>query len=158
MQLGFTPLHWASNYGHTECVRLLVEAGADVAVKDWQERTALDLACESPASRPSPAAGCSWEWGSQRRLAIALCELGMQVLPAVWRVATTMLDSFAMSDCVQLEGVCGHTRATSQVSGVNRCAEGGRGSLRKRSAQSAAIARGVATGVTVYSAVRYPMP
>ena len=38
---GRTALYWASRNGHTDCVKLLIEAKADVNAKDSDGRTAL---------------------------------------------------------------------------------------------------------------------
>ncbi|KAI9930777.1 hypothetical protein MW887_011534 [Aspergillus wentii] len=43
---GQTPLHAASNCGRYECVKLLLDAGADVSVDDNTERTALHMAAQ----------------------------------------------------------------------------------------------------------------
>ena len=44
---GKRPLHEAAANGHTECVRLLVEAGADVAARDNEGKTPAEHAAES---------------------------------------------------------------------------------------------------------------
>ncbi len=41
---GQTALICASMEGHVEVARLLVEAGADLSIKDWSGKTALDWA------------------------------------------------------------------------------------------------------------------
>jgi ankyrin repeat protein len=41
---GYTALMAASEYGHREIVKLLIEAGADVNAADWYGRTALGWA------------------------------------------------------------------------------------------------------------------
>ncbi|KAL2268273.1 hypothetical protein VTJ83DRAFT_3119 [Remersonia thermophila] len=43
---GMAALHRAAMFGRTECVKLLVEAGADVTLRDKEGYTALQLACE----------------------------------------------------------------------------------------------------------------
>jgi ankyrin repeat protein len=43
---GMTPLMWAVRNGRTEVVRLLVAAGADVNLRNAEDRTALDEALE----------------------------------------------------------------------------------------------------------------
>jgi ankyrin repeat protein len=43
---GYTALMAASEYGHTEIVKLLLEAGADVNARHWDDATALDFALE----------------------------------------------------------------------------------------------------------------
>ena len=40
------PLHWAAARGHTECVKLLLKAGADVHARDARGRTCEDLATQ----------------------------------------------------------------------------------------------------------------
>ncbi|XP_023933463.1 ankyrin repeat, SAM and basic leucine zipper domain-containing protein 1 [Lingula anatina] len=32
---GMTPLHWAADHGHTQCVQLLLQHGADTMIQDW---------------------------------------------------------------------------------------------------------------------------
>jgi hypothetical protein len=44
--LGCTPLHFAADHGRIEIVRLLIELGANVEVKDDKGRTLLDVARE----------------------------------------------------------------------------------------------------------------
>ena len=41
---GRTPLHWAVINGHREAIVTLVEAGSDIALRDKQHESALDLA------------------------------------------------------------------------------------------------------------------
>jgi ankyrin repeat protein len=41
---GYTPLHWAAEYGHTEMVRMLIVKGADINVRSYDGWTPLDLA------------------------------------------------------------------------------------------------------------------
>lgn len=43
---GRTALHRAAFNGHGECVKLLLEAGADPRVKDRQGETAFDIATD----------------------------------------------------------------------------------------------------------------
>ena len=43
----WAPLHWAASYGHVDCVKLLIEAGANVSVVSDQGVTPLDLAFQS---------------------------------------------------------------------------------------------------------------
>jgi len=47
---GETPLHWAARYDDMEIVRLLIEAGADVTVKDREGRTPLSRISPSQAN------------------------------------------------------------------------------------------------------------
>lgn len=42
--LGWTPLHWASKYCNLETLRLLLEAGANVAIRNNKNELASDLA------------------------------------------------------------------------------------------------------------------
>lgn len=41
---GFTPLHLATDRGHTHVVRFLLESGADKSIQDTEGATALDTA------------------------------------------------------------------------------------------------------------------
>jgi ankyrin repeat protein len=41
---GRTPLHYAADCGHMDCVRLMIEYGGDVTLQDSQGKSALDLA------------------------------------------------------------------------------------------------------------------
>ena len=43
---GWTPLHWAARWGHTEVAQALLEAGADVNAKNELGQTPLDMAAE----------------------------------------------------------------------------------------------------------------
>ena len=47
-KLGDTPLHAASWKGRLECVRTLIEAGADVHIRNRAGRKAVDLAAADP--------------------------------------------------------------------------------------------------------------
>ena len=47
-KLGDTPLHAASWKGRLECVRALIEAGADVHIRNRAGRKAVDLAAADP--------------------------------------------------------------------------------------------------------------
>ena len=48
---GNTPLHWAVEKGHPECIRILCESGASVEVREmWQSWTPLMLAVLVPVS------------------------------------------------------------------------------------------------------------
>ena len=47
LQNGKTPLHEAAAAGYAECVRLLVDAGADTGAVDDNGKTPRDLAAES---------------------------------------------------------------------------------------------------------------
>ncbi|KAL8626961.1 hypothetical protein Q9189_007349 [Teloschistes chrysophthalmus] len=49
-QYGWTPLHWAASYGHLDCVRLLLESGADPDSVSDQRVTPLDLALQADQS------------------------------------------------------------------------------------------------------------
>jgi ankyrin repeat protein len=40
---GWTPIHWAAHNGHTECVRMLVEAGANINSMSDTSKTPLDM-------------------------------------------------------------------------------------------------------------------
>ena len=44
---GYTALMAASEYGHTEIVKLLIEAGTDVNARHWDDATAFDFALEA---------------------------------------------------------------------------------------------------------------
>jgi ankyrin repeat protein len=48
MEAGRAPLHLAAKDGHLGVVKLLIEAGADVNLRDAEGKTALDLAGERP--------------------------------------------------------------------------------------------------------------
>jgi ankyrin repeat protein len=41
---GYTPLHDAIWHGHTECAKILLDAGVDTSLKAWDGMTPLDLA------------------------------------------------------------------------------------------------------------------
>lgn len=60
---GMTPLHWAAVKGSKPCIRHLVEAGADLYIKEEQGKTARDMAEELkglvPYSRGLEEAGYS---------------------------------------------------------------------------------------------------
>uniref|UniRef100_A0A1L8DZ93 Acyl-CoA-binding domain-containing protein 6 n=1 Tax=Nyssomyia neivai TaxID=330878 RepID=A0A1L8DZ93_9DIPT len=43
---GQTPLHYAAFCGHPKCAKILLDAGADVTIKDSQGSTCLDVACD----------------------------------------------------------------------------------------------------------------
>merc|ERR1712078_113458 len=45
-EYGATPLHWASQEGYTDIVKLLIEKGADVNAKDEEGKTPLNWASE----------------------------------------------------------------------------------------------------------------
>ncbi len=42
--IGYTPLHWAASHGNLETIQILVEAGADPTVADYQGRLPIDVA------------------------------------------------------------------------------------------------------------------
>lgn len=46
-ELGMSPLHWAVQVQSLELVHLLIEARADVTLKDSAGKTALDLALQN---------------------------------------------------------------------------------------------------------------
>ena len=41
-----TPLHFASGFGHIDCIEILLSDGADCEMKDIAERTAYVWVCE----------------------------------------------------------------------------------------------------------------
>lgn len=43
---GWASLHWAAANGHVECVRLLLQLGAEVSPRSDTSKTPLDLAIE----------------------------------------------------------------------------------------------------------------
>ena len=49
-QYGWAPLHWAASYGHIDCVKLLLEAGAEPNTVSDQRVTPLDLATQADQS------------------------------------------------------------------------------------------------------------
>lgn len=42
-----TPLHWAAEYGHEDCVRLLLEHGADPGAVNKFDKTADQIAFDN---------------------------------------------------------------------------------------------------------------
>ena len=74
---GMTPLHWAAVKGSKPCLRHLVEAGADLYVKEEQGKTARDMAEELkgivPYTRAMEEAGYSVDGA---RLSSRLSEVG----------------------------------------------------------------------------------
>lgn len=44
---GYTALHMASNEGHFEVVKFLLEKGADINIQSWACGTALQMACKA---------------------------------------------------------------------------------------------------------------
>lgn len=50
---GFTALHMSANGGQVEEVALLIKYGADKSIKDYQDRTALDLAKKKSIEAPN---------------------------------------------------------------------------------------------------------
>ena len=51
LQDGKTPLIWATEYGHTTTVQLLLERGADPFIKDNEEKIAYDYAKDDETVR-----------------------------------------------------------------------------------------------------------
>ena len=55
---GWTPLHWAANYGHAEAIKLLASAresggfGANTSATDWQKMTGVILCVCTPPTHP----------------------------------------------------------------------------------------------------------
>jgi ankyrin repeat protein len=45
---GTTPLMWAASLSGDDTMRMLVKHGADLTLRDWQDRTALDYARDHP--------------------------------------------------------------------------------------------------------------
>ncbi|XP_059614829.1 acyl-CoA-binding domain-containing protein 6 [Phlebotomus argentipes] len=43
---GQTPLHYAAFCGHPKCAEMLLDAGADTSIKDDQDQTCHDVACD----------------------------------------------------------------------------------------------------------------
>uniref|UniRef100_A0A6B2E6V5 Acyl-CoA-binding domain-containing protein 6 n=1 Tax=Phlebotomus kandelakii TaxID=1109342 RepID=A0A6B2E6V5_9DIPT len=43
---GQTPLHYAAFCGHSKCAQILLDAGANAKIKDSQEQTCHDIACD----------------------------------------------------------------------------------------------------------------
>jgi ankyrin repeat protein len=65
---GFTPLHYAAFFGHTDAARLLLERGADLEVPARNEQFALE-------ARPLHSALA----GSQKEVALVLLDAGAEV-------------------------------------------------------------------------------
>lgn len=42
-----TPLHWAAGQNSLQCVKALIDAGADANARDWAQHTPLHWACPS---------------------------------------------------------------------------------------------------------------
>jgi ankyrin repeat protein len=61
----YTDLHFASEHGHLENVKFLVEKGADISAKDGDEKTALHLASENGHFNP---AQCLLENGADSKV------------------------------------------------------------------------------------------
>jgi len=47
---GWTALHAAAQYGHTECLQLLIKNGADIKIQNFFGETALDFARKSQST------------------------------------------------------------------------------------------------------------
>jgi len=57
---GQTPLMLAASYGNIDCLRLLLDANADVGLRDRRDNTALIVAAKVHVSRwHRPTAACS---------------------------------------------------------------------------------------------------
>ena len=55
-QNGATPLWKAACYGHLDCVRLLVEAGANKNIVDNNGRKPIDIVCEATSNKANKGA------------------------------------------------------------------------------------------------------
>ena len=84
---GMTPLHWAAVKGSKPCIRHLVEAGADLFIKEGQGKTPRDVAEELkglvPYSRGLDEAGYSVD--------------GVRAIPRLSQVSFSMCTSEAMT-------------------------------------------------------------
>lgn len=110
------PLHWAAARGHTQCVQLLLEAGADPQALDVHGATAAQLGMwheECSALLPSISA-----------YPAAAAIVAAQVAAAAASCCATRSDSFGTSGSCQTSGSCSSSGAASSRSSESRLRPG----------------------------------